>query len=76
MNDQVSELAQRSMALSADERSRLVDILLESLYESPNDGVELAWAIENERRLSAYDRGEDLAVANPGGRSSFNRWNS
>lgn len=63
MNDPVTELAQRGMALTTDERSRLVDILLESLHESPSDEVEAAWAIEIERRLAAYDRGEIESVA-------------
>lgn len=63
MNDQVKELAQRGMALSAEDRSRLVDLLLESLHESPTDEVEAAWAIEIERRLAAYDRGEIQSVA-------------
>lgn len=63
MNDPVTELAQRGMALSSDERSRLVDILLESLHESPSNEVEDAWALEIERRLAAYDRGEIESVA-------------
>ena len=63
MNDQVKELAQRGMALSTEDRSRLVDLLLESLHESPTNEVEAAWAIEIERRLAAYDRGEIQSVA-------------
>ncbi len=63
MNDPVTELAQRGMALSSDERSRLVDILLESLHESPSNEVEDAWALEIEWRLAAYDRGEIESVA-------------
>lgn len=62
MEDKVTELARRGMALSADERSRLVDLLLESLHESPIDEVEKAWALEIERRLAAYDRGEIQSV--------------
>ncbi|WP_043479922.1 addiction module protein [Janthinobacterium sp. HH01] len=63
MNDQVKELAQRGMALSAEDRSRLVDLLLESLHESPTNEVEAAWAIEIERRLAAYDSGKIQSVA-------------
>lgn len=63
MNDQVKELAQRGLALSTEDRSRLVDLLLESLHESPTNEVEAAWAIEIERRLAAYDRGEIQSVA-------------
>lgn len=63
MNDQVKELAERGIALPTEERSRLVDLLLESLHESPTDEGEAAWALEIERRLAAYDRGEIASVA-------------
>lgn len=58
MLDQVTELAERGKALSAEERSRLVDILLESLHEPAIAQVQAAWEIEIERRLAEYDRGE------------------
>jgi putative addiction module component (TIGR02574 family) len=63
MNDQVKELAERGIALQTEDRSRLVDLLLESLHESPTNEVEAAWAIEIERRLAAYDRDEMASVA-------------
>lgn len=63
MNDQVKELAERGIALPTENRSRLVDLLLESLHESPTGEVEAAWALEIERRLAAYDRGEIASVA-------------
>ena len=62
MHDQVIELAQRGKALTTDERSRLVDILLESLHEPLIAEVKAAWEVETERRLAAYDRGEAKAV--------------
>ena len=40
------------------ESSRLVDLLLESLHESPIAEVEAAWATEIERRIATYERGE------------------
>jgi len=58
MDDQVTELAQRGKALLPEERSRLVDILLESLHEPAMAEVEAAWGLEIERRLAQYDRGE------------------
>jgi putative addiction module component (TIGR02574 family) len=58
MNDQVVELAERGKALAPDDRSRLVDMLLESLHEAPIAEVEAVWDEEVERRLEAYDRGE------------------
>ena len=62
MPDQVLELAERGKALSAEERSRLVDLLLESLHEPAIAEVEAAWEVEIERRLAAYDRGEVQAI--------------
>ena len=58
MRDQVAELAERGRKLAPDERSRLVDMLLESLHEAPLAEVEAAWDVEVEHRLAAYDRGE------------------
>ena len=63
MPDTVTELAERGKALSPEERSRLVDLLLESLHEAPASEIEAAWALEIERRLAAHDRGEVEAVA-------------
>ena len=58
MNDQVRELAQRGKALLPQDRSRLVDLLLESLHEPAIAEVEAAWEVEIERRLAEHDRGE------------------
>ncbi|MDY0330567.1 MAG: addiction module protein [Thiomonas sp.] len=58
MPDLVAELAEQARTLPADERSRLVELLLESLHESPLAEVEAAWAKEIERRVAAHERGE------------------
>lgn len=58
MHDQVVELAERGKELAPEDRSRLVDLLLESLHEAPLMEVEAAWDEEVEHRLVAYDRGE------------------
>jgi len=58
MPDLVAELAEQARALAPEDRSRLVDLLLESLHESPLAEVEAAWAKEIERRVAAYERGE------------------
>lgn len=63
MDDTVNELAQRGLALSKEERSRLVELLLESLQESPVTEVEQAWDEEIDRRLSDYDRGDTKSIA-------------
>ena len=62
MPDPVTDLAERGKALLPDERSRLVDLLLESLHEAPTSEVEEAWEFEIESRLAAYDRGEVQAT--------------
>lgn len=62
MRDQVAELAERGKALSPEDRSRLVDMLLESLHEAPLAEAEAAWDEEVERRLAAFDRGELQAI--------------
>ena len=62
MPDQVIELARRGKALSPEERSRLVDLLLESLHEPAITEIEAAWEVEIERRLAEYDRGESKSI--------------
>jgi putative addiction module component (TIGR02574 family) len=62
MSDQVSELAQRGKELMPEERSRLIDILLESLHEPALAELEAAWDLEIERRLAEYDRGEVRSI--------------
>ena len=63
MHDQVTELAQRGKALLPEDRSRLVDILLESLHEPAIAEVEAAWELEIERRLAEHDRGVVNSIA-------------
>lgn len=58
MPDLVAELAERGRALTEEERSRLVDLLLESLHEPRLAEIEAAWDEEIERRMAAYERGE------------------
>ena len=62
MRDQVAELAERGRNLAPEDRSRLVDMLLESLHEASVAEVEAAWDVEVEHRLAAHDRGEMLST--------------
>jgi putative addiction module component (TIGR02574 family) len=62
MPDRISELVQRGRALAPEDRERLVDQLLESLNEPAAAALDSAWETEIERRLAAYDQGEDQAV--------------
>ena len=58
MADIVAELADRGRSLAPDDRSRLVELLLESLHEPPLSDIEAAWAAEIVRRVQAHKRGE------------------
>lgn len=58
MTDLVAELADQARRLPSEERSRLVDLLLESLHDAPVAELEAAWAKEIEQRVAAYERGE------------------
>lgn len=62
MIDYLAELAERVKALPVDDRSRLVDLVLESMHEGSLAEVEAAWDAEIEQRLAAYDRGELAAL--------------
>lgn len=53
-----SELEKVARTLSAKERAWLVEVLLESLQETPAAEVTTAWNREIEARLHAYERGE------------------
>ena len=54
----LSELEKEVRALSAEERARPAEVLLESLRASPAADIEAAWNREIEARIAAYDRGE------------------
>lgn len=58
MPDLVAELAERGRSLAPEDRSRLVELLLESLHEPPLSEIKAAWDKEIERRVAAYERGE------------------
>lgn len=56
------KLRQRASVAEPQDRSRLVDILLESLHEPAIAEVEAAWELEIERRLAEHDRGEANSI--------------
>jgi len=58
MTDIVAELAERGRSLAPEDRSRLVELLLESLHEPPLSEIEAAWDAEITRRIAAFERGE------------------
>ncbi|MFZ1005499.1 MAG: addiction module protein [Candidatus Sulfotelmatobacter sp.] len=52
MTPQVSELLQKALTLSVQERGLLIDRLVESLDDEPaEEGVEAAWGEEIKRRV-------------------------
>ena len=57
MSETVEELEQQARKLAAEDRARLVELLLESLH-SPISEIEAAWDQEIENRIAAFDRGE------------------
>jgi putative addiction module component (TIGR02574 family) len=58
MSDTLKELEKQAKSLTADERARLAEFLLESIQDSPLAEIEAAWDREIEERAAAYDRGE------------------
>ena len=58
MPDVVADLAERGRQLAPEDRSRLVELLLESMYEEPAADIDAAWDAEIKRRVEAYERGE------------------
>ncbi len=58
----LKQIEEQARALTAEERARLVESLLESLH-SPLAEIEAAWAEEIEQRVAAFDRGEIPAFA-------------
>ncbi len=56
---QVSEVLEKALALSAQDRGLLIDRLIESLDEGPGEqGVEEAWAAEIRRRIGDIRSGK------------------
>jgi len=62
MNQTYARLEEEARSLPAAERSQLVDSLLESLHEGKSAEIEKAWAIEIERRVLSYERGETKLI--------------
>ena len=59
MTPQVSEVLEKALTLSTQERGLLIDRLIESLDEGPaEEGVEEAWANEIKRRVDDIRSGK------------------
>lgn len=53
----VEELYEQATALPPADRAELAGLLLESIEDEPEEGVEEAWAAEIERRIADYRAG-------------------
>jgi putative addiction module component (TIGR02574 family) len=53
----VEDLYEQASQLPMEERAELAGMLLESIEEPPDEGVEEAWAAEIERRMTEYRAG-------------------
>ena len=59
MTPQVSEVLEKALALSTQDRGLLINRLIESLDEGPaEEGVEEAWAEETKRRVDDIRSGK------------------
>ncbi len=66
MTPQVSEVLEKALALSTQDRGLLIDRLIESLDEGPaEEGVEEAWSDEIKRRVDEIQSGKVEMI--PGG---------
>lgn len=54
----VRELYEKASHLSAQDRAELAGLLLASIEDPADDGVEEAWATEIERRMADYRAGK------------------
>lgn len=54
----LAEIEEQARQLSAEDRARLAEAMLESLLEPPDPEIEAAWDREIERRLARLDSGE------------------
>ncbi|MGA8149685.1 MAG: addiction module protein [Terriglobales bacterium] len=63
MNEEMSELLKKVLALPVAARAALAGSLLESLDETVDEGAEAAWQEEIARRIQELDSGKVKPVA-------------
>lgn len=57
MRRAVQELYEKASELAPNDRAELAGLLLESIEEAPDEGIEEAWAAEIERRMAEFRAG-------------------
>ena len=75
MTNSVRELYEKAARLSESDRAELAGLLLETLQEPADPGVEEAWAREIERRLAEYRAGRVSTISWQELRSQLHRSN-
>ena len=63
MTDRTTELLQKALTLSEEERADLACSLLDSLDTSVDEGVEAAWDEEISRRIDKLDSGKAKTIS-------------
>ncbi len=63
MTKVVHELYEKASELSAEDRAQLASLLIDSLDERRDSGVEEAWAKEIERRMAEYRAGRVRTIS-------------
>ena len=63
MTQQVSELLQKTLSLSVEERAELAGSLIESLDATVDEAAEAAWNQEIARRIEDLDSGKAKTVS-------------
>jgi putative addiction module component (TIGR02574 family) len=58
LTPQVSELLEKALALSTEDRGLIIDRLIESLDNEPAEEVEAAWSEEIKRRVEEIQSGK------------------
>lgn len=57
MATSATDILSQALELKEEERAELAGLLIESLDEPAEEGVEAAWAVEIERRMADLDSG-------------------
>jgi putative addiction module component (TIGR02574 family) len=63
MTRAVEELYERASHLPVEDRAELAGLLLESIEDLPDEGIEEAWAAEIEHRMAEYRAGKVKTIS-------------
>jgi putative addiction module component (TIGR02574 family) len=75
MSPSIRDLYEQASELPAGERAELAGLLLESLEEDSDDGIEEAWAGEIARRMADYRAGRIKTISWQEVRANLHRQN-